>query len=645
MNVRTIAPERLIGVALFAATVLAYAPVVRNDFVHFDDDVYITANPQVRGGLTAEGVRWAFTTAHASNWHPLTWLSHMLDCQLFGLQPVGHHVVNVLFHALNTVLVFAVLLRITRLKPPNGATNAVRGKQPRDSRSRPATRDNQQNTAAANDSPYLWRASLVAALVGLHPLRVESVAWAAERKDTLSTLFWWLSIAAYAAYVDKPNWRRYSLIVIGLLAGLMAKPAVVSLPVVLLLLDYWPLERLTVNGRDQSQIWKTLRRALVEKLPLALLCAAASAVTIWVQRRGGSLSGVQALPFSYRVGNALLAYVQYLGMMVWPRGLAPYYPHRKPAFDAHGVWQPAVLASLVLLVAITVAVVWLRKRKPYLVVGWFWYLVTLLPMIGLVQVGRQALADRYTYLPSFGIALAVVWSVGDLFDGAPAAVRRWLAVPALGLLIALAALTFRQVQVWRDDLALFSHAVKVTADNEVARHNLGATLLLANRPRDATTHLREAIRVRPDYASACRLLAIALAQQDQAAEAIRWYRETLRLQPDSVDAATELAWLYATYPDASLRDPHSALQLATAAVAATRQRDYTALDTLAAAYAENGRYAEAAEAARQAAELADRAQATDMAQKIAARATLYRQGQPYRESPAETALNAPEEDQ
>lgn len=634
--------RRMIALALFVSTAAVYTPIWPNEFVHFDDDVYITANPHVQGGLTAEGVQWAFTSAYASNWHPLTWLSHMLDYQLFGLNATGHHVVSVLLHAINTVLVFLVLARITDSRPP---LETKTRRKPAGSPQLAAPIASSVNVSSAN----VWGAALVAALVGLHPLRVESVAWAAERKDTLSALFWWLSIGAYALYVERPSWRRYGLVMLGLLGGLLAKPAVVTLPVVLLLLDYSPFERLAIVGpgarsgiRGGQFTWQftlqRLARLLLEKVPLAALCMASSAITVWAQRKGGSLSAVDNLPLDYRVANATLSYVRYLEMMFWPHGLACYYPYPKSEFDAHGPWQPRVLLAAALLVAITLVVLWFGRRKRYLAVGWFWYLLTLLPMIGLVQVGRQALADRYTYLPSVGIALAIVWLAGDLLSAAPAMVRRWAVLPAVIVLALLAALTYRQVPVWRDDLALFKHAVAVTQDNDVAQHNLGAALLLANRPAESATHLREAIRARPDYASACRLLAIALSKQDQGEEAIRWYRETLRLQPNSIEAATELAWLLATHPDARLRDAAQALQLASAVVQATGQRSYPALDSLAAAYAENGRFDEAARTAQQAAQLATQAGAANVASKISARAALYRARQPYRESPADLPI-------
>ena len=622
--------RRTIALALFVSTAAVYAPVWPNEFVHFDDDIYITANPHVQGGLTAEGVQWAFTSAYASNWHPLTWLSHMLDWELFGDNATGHHAVNVLLHAINTVLVFLVLARITDSRPPPEA------------KARRKSVGNPQPVVTNTSSANVWGAALVAALVGLHPLRVESVAWAAERKDTLSALFWWLSIGAYALYVERPSWRRYGLVVLGLLGGLLAKPAVVTLPVVLLLLDYWPLERFDVSGggaRGRQFNRQRLGQLLLEKLPLAALCVASSAITVWAQRKGGSLSAVEQLRPGYRVANAALSYVRYLELMFWPHGLACYYPYPKLEFDAYGPWQPRVVLALVLLVAITLVVLWFGRRKRYLIVGWFWYLVTLLPMIGLVQVGRQALADRYTYLPSVGIALALVWLIRDLLAAAPTAARRWVAVPALIVLTLLATLTVRQVPVWHDDLSLFSHAVAVTNNNDVAHHNLGAALLLANRPADAATHLREAIRARPDYASACRLLAIALSKQNAGAEAVRWYRETLRLKPNSIEAATELAWLLATHPDAQIRDAAQSLKLASTVAQATNGQGYPALDALAAALAENGRFDEATHAAEQAAQLATQAGDTNSASKISARAALYRARQPYRESPADLPID------
>ena len=423
---------------LIAVTLAAFWQVRDHEFVHYDDDKYVMENPHVPTGLTRESIKWAFTATHASNWHPLTWLSHMLDCQLYGLNPRGHHVSSLLFHAANTVLLFLVLRRMT------GA---------------------------------LWKSAFVAALFAIHPLHVESVAWVAERKDVLSTLFWMLTMLAYLRYVEKPTIQRYLPVLMLFALGLMAKPMLVTLPFVLLLMDYWPLGRLD-NGlsvtRDRlKRYWGLVR----EKLPLFALTAISCVVTFLVQRHGGAMPDLEWLPLDVRIANALVSYAKYIGKMLLPRHLAVLYPYPSGTLP---LWQLA--GAVFLLMYVSVMVFRSRQRYPYLAVGWAWYVGTLVPTIGIVQVGKQALADRYTYVPLIGLFIIIAWGVPDL-------VARWcvvsswrrrrilLAVSATASILALMTCTWFQVGRWRDRISLYTHALRVTSNNATIHNNLGNALL------------------------------------------------------------------------------------------------------------------------------------------------------------------------
>ena len=372
----------LVCLFLIITTFAVYWQVHNHDFINLDDDLYITENDQVQKGLSRESVVWAFTTTHAANWHPLTWLSHMVDFQLYGLNPKGHHLTNVFFHLLNTLLLFFVLQRMT------GA---------------------------------LWRSGFVAALFALHPLHVESVAWVAERKDVLSTLFWLLTIWAYTWYVERPRRTRYLLTLLTFTLGLMAKPMLVTLPFVLLLLDYWPLGRFQVGQLDTAlsapgqaslstrSVWSQTLRLIWEKAPFFALAAASSIVTFLVQKGGGAVRPWERFPITIRIANGLVSYVKYMGKMIWPSDLAVFYPHPGASLP---IWQ-AVAAGLLLL-SISIAAIRLAKNHPYLAVGWLWYLGTLVPIIGFVQVGGQALADRYTYVSLIGLFIIIAWGVSDI---------------------------------------------------------------------------------------------------------------------------------------------------------------------------------------------------------------------------------------
>jgi protein O-mannosyl-transferase len=523
-------PVLLVCLALAAATLAVYARVWSHDFVGLDDFDYIMSNAPVLKGLTADGVVWAFTTGHSANWHPLTWLSHMLDVQLYGLHAGPHHLTSVALHVANTLLLFGVLRRMTGM---------------------------------------IGRSAVVAALFALHPLHVESVAWAAERKDVLSALFWMLTLWAYLAYVRRGGLARYGL-ALGMFAlGLMAKPMLVTLPFVLLLLDFWPLGRLTpADAGSQRRASfvdrRTVLRLLAEKVPFLVLAVASSVVTVIVQ--WGAVREHEGFPVTARVANALTAYVAYLGTTFWPVGLAMLYPLRFVS-----LWW--ALASLAALIGISALVVWAARRSPAVLVGWLWYLGTLVPVIGLVQVGAQSRADRYTYIPLIGVFIMLAWGIPELLARWPS--RRVL--PALsGVALAICAvLAFTQLAHWKNNGTLWARTAATTTDNfgahfylandlrrvgrsrdaiaqyrealrilprsPMAHNNLGFTLAELGDLDEATAHYTEALRILPTYAEARNNLALALAAQGKLADAIRESREAVRLAPERADMRFNLA--------------------------------------------------------------------------------------------------------
>jgi tetratricopeptide (TPR) repeat protein len=471
-----------IGLALVVGTLAVFGPVYANDFVNYDDPQYVTANPHVKAGLSGEGVRWAFTSTEVLNWHPLTWLSLQLDASLYGSRPWGYHQTNLLLHAANALLLFLVLWRLTAA---------------------------------------VWRSAAVAALFAVHPLHVESVAWVAERKDVLSTFFGLLALAAYVRYVERPTLSRYLPVAGAMVLSLMAKPMLVTLPAILLLLDYWPLGRLGI-GRPAP-----LRLVLGEKIPLLALAVASAVLTVFAQHQGGAIESLETLPLGLRAGNAVVSYVRYLGLALWPVSLAPFYPHPRAALPA---WQVAGAAAL--LAAVTALTLASYRRRPYLTVGWLWYVITLVPVIGVVQVGEQALADRYTYVPLIGPFVMMAWGLADLLAQRPA-LKTLLAPAAVASVLACAILTWRQTTFWRDGRTLWEHTLRVTTDNYLAENNLGAACLFGQgTPQEAEQHLRNAVRMHPDYWRAHARLGMALDQQGKLDEAIASYSQSLALQPD-----------------------------------------------------------------------------------------------------------------
>lgn len=461
-------PALAIYVLLLLATFATYAPVRHFDFVNYDDPEYVSNNPHVQQGLTAAGLKWAITSGEAANWLPLTRISEMIDVELFRLDSGMHHLVNVAFHALATLLLFAFLHRATRA---------------------------------------FWPSAFVAFVFAVHPLHVESVAWISERKDVLSACFWFLALWVYVRYAERPGWGRYLLVVAAFCLGLMAKPMVVTLPFVLLLLDIWPLRR----------------RAIQEKIPLFAIAAAAAAVTYLVQQGSRAVKTVSVFPIGLRVENALVSYAVYLGKLFWPSGLAVFYPY--PQHIA--LWEPVFSGLLLLVISALVL------RVSYLAVGWFWFLGTLVPVIGLVQVGAQPRADRYTYIPMVGLLIMLAWGGADVL-------KRWpSAKPALAGLagVACVACVFassKQIAYWQDSETLFTHAIDVTNRNYVAQHNLG--LAIADQPGrlpEAIKHYKAALAIRPDSVEAHSDLGNALAQTGQLQAAAAEYQTALRLAPDS----------------------------------------------------------------------------------------------------------------
>ena len=483
-------PCMLICAALIAVTAAVYVQTFDFDFTNFDDRVYVIDNEHVSSGLTLENVLWAFTARRANNWHPLTWISHMVDVELSGLDPGAHHATNVVLHVFNTLLVFVVLNRMTRRKLPS---------------------------------------AYVAALFAVHPLHVESVAWIAERKDVLSTFLWLLTVWAYARYVERPRPARYALVVAAFLLGLLSKPMLVSLPLVLLMLDYWPLRR---SYRSLSGL-ELFRALVIEKAPLFALSLASCVVTFWVQQTTGAVATLDAYPLGIRLANAVWAYVEYLVKAVWPVGLACYYPHPGSSLP---VWQ--TLTSGLFLAVVTGLVIRGAVRAPYLLVGWLWYLVTLIPVIGLVQVGKQAMADRYTYVPMIGIFILAAWGVPDLarrLSSGRREVSSWLrragAVAAVAIIAVLTLAAHRQAAFWRNDVSIWRRALAVTEHNALAHFNLGTTLAVQGDTEGAVRHFREAVRIDPAKFDAHCNLGTMLAQKGELDEAIEHFRAAVRLKP------------------------------------------------------------------------------------------------------------------
>jgi len=545
---------------LLAVTLVVFWQTLGHEFINYDDDKYVTGNANVQAGLTRDSIAWAFTSTHASNWHPLTWISHILDWQIYGKNPKGHHLTNLLLHTANVLLLFLALSRMTRKR------QGRRG---------------------------LWCSAFVAAAFAIHPLHVESVAWIAERKDVLSTFFWMLTMLSYAWYVERPGIGRYLPVLLSLTLGLLSKPMLVTLPFALLLLDYWPLGRFRAKDSKAGDASWAGWKLLFEKLPLFALAVVSSVITYLVQQKGGAVALVEKLPVSERVANTFVSYVAYIIKMLWPRNLAVFYPH--PA-EGLPLWE--AIGAAALLVIVSVVAIRYAQRRPYLAVGWFWYLGTLVPVIGIVQVGMQAMADRYTYVPLIGLFIAIAWGVPDLLSkkvdqpksaptnrGKPKtrpSAAEPVALQPIGLLAtaalaALAICSWRQASFWSDSQTLFQHAVGSAPYNYIAHNNLGITLLdqgdidaaisqyyeaikskpdfalahfnlgfaLSQRGRDkeAISHFIQGLKVKPNDANANMFMGVLLSKEGKAAEAIRYYRKALAINPNNADVHNNLGIL------------------------------------------------------------------------------------------------------
>ncbi len=466
----------LICLFLGLVTFTVYRQVLNHEFV-YDDSAYVTENRHIQGGLTLKGIAWAFTAEVSANRHPLTLLSHMLDCQLHGLNAGRHHLTNLIFHTINTMLLFLVFRRMT------GA---------------------------------LWQSAFVAALFALHPLHVESVAWISERKDVLSTFFCLLTMWAYARYAEGPRVNRYLLVFLFFALGLMSKPMLVTLPFVLLLLDYWPLKRFRF-GRPGV-------RLIMEKVPLFALSAASCVLTYLVQHGKGAVASLDVYPIGLRIGNALVSYVLYPWKMIWPSHLAVIYPYSRTL----PWWQ--VAGACVLLVTLTFLILRAGKKHPHITVGWLWYIGTLVPVIGLVQVGSQAMADRYTYIPLVGLFIMIAWGFPELLS--PWRQKKsGLTIMAVILLLIMAWTTFLQIRYWKNNRPLFEHALDVTSGNFIAHNNLANTLTKQGHTGEAVIHYKKALRLKPDYAEAYNNMGFCLKKQDRIKEAVEYYGMALHIEP------------------------------------------------------------------------------------------------------------------
>jgi len=622
---------RLVALLLALATLLVYLPTARNGFINYDDGDYVFENQTVQNGLTLESIKWAFTAFHSANWHPLTWFSHMIDCELFGLNPTPMHVINAIFHAANTVLLFWLLLILT------------------------ADIDKSRHSSLVTHRSF-WPSAFITALFALHPLHVESVAWIAERKDVLSTFFGLLSLLCYARYAKEKSHRSLSLALGSFALSLMSKPMLVTLPFVMLLLDFWPLQRLNRS---------TLRRLVVEKTPFFALTIASCVIT-YIAQNHGAVKSLKAVPLDYRLENAPVALADYLLKIFWPTHLAVIYPMPDiiPAI--------AVAASIAILVLVTIAIWLSRKQNPFLIVGWLWFIGTLVPVIGLVKVGDAAMADRYTYIPAIGIFIAIAFGLERFFRRFP--LPKFI-LPAAAILVLgiLTALTERQLQFWSNDETLFSHALAVTQNNVDAHINYGVALEKQNRFEQALKQYRAAEKIAPDsvfvhnnlgnlldnlghrdeavseYKKAIELqprnaqlhdslgivftemgkfsdgmaeftnamqlnpqnphphfeMGKALLQQGRDAEAIDQFHEAIRLAPNDFKTLTFVAKVLASDKSDSIRDGKTALALAQKANELTGGEQPLVLDALGMAFAETGDFTNATAVAQNALDIAN----------------------------------------
>jgi len=479
-----------VSIALVIAVVSIYMQAAHHHFISYDDNIYVTANQHVASGISVDNIIWAFTSVGdaSGNWHPLTWLSHMADAQFYGLNPFGHHLTNIVIHTLSSLTLLLLLFRITS---------------------------------------SLWQSAFVAFMFALHPLHVESVAWVAERKDLLSGLFWFLTLLLYSEYVTTSKPLLYILCLFSFILGLMAKPMLVTLPLVMILVDYWPLRRNL--HKEAGHRFDGVVALAKEKIPFFVCSFFSCAITIYSQHKAGAINSLDTIPIALRIENALTAYVSYIGKTFWPTDLAVLYPF--PLFIP--LWQ--VIGSLFVILFISAAALWAGRRYPYLTVGWLWFLITLLPVIGLIQVGSQSMADRYSYIPTIGLFIMAAWGVTDLTNGLRH--RMNILVPLAGaVVIASAILTWQQLAYWQDSISLYQHTLKVTNGNYAIHNSLGLELAGKGDIDAAIQEYRTAIQIRPRYAYPYNNLGNILADKGDLNSAIQEYRQALRLNPNYADA-------------------------------------------------------------------------------------------------------------
>jgi tetratricopeptide (TPR) repeat protein len=620
------------GICIFLAAItwLVFGQTLRHDFVDYDDPSYVYENAEVMKGLTVHGIVWAFTHAHSGNWHPLTSISHMLDCQFYGLNAGGHHFTNVVLHTAAVILLFLVLRQMT------GA---------------------------------LWPSAFVAAVFAIHPLRVESVAWVSERKDVLSGVFFMLTLGAYLRYVGKPSsLPRYLLVALLFALGLISKPMLVTMPFVLLLLDYWPLHRFaqlssTKDGVRPDHWWKRLSvpgRLVLEKIPLLMLSAVSCVLTLLAQK-AYYIRMTGKLPLAWRVNSAFVAWMDYIWQMIYPLRLAPFYPGQGTRLSL-----VEIAFAVALIVFITAVALILRKTRPYVITGWLWYLGMLVPVIGLIHNGWQARADRYTYLPQIGLYLLITWSIAKISTSWR--YRREILGAGAGVIIAaLIWLARIQTSYWRESESLWTHTLAVTSGNDIAHNSLGNVFLKKGQREEAISHFEKAVNIRPWNVFAQNNLALSLFRQGQLEEAIAHLQTSLQSQPDNTEtlnllglvlfqagrvneaiaqweetlkiqkiqpadwkARNSLAWVFATYPNASVRDGRRAVDLAQEALRLSGGKNPLVFRTLAAAYAESGRFAEAIDAAQRGLELATAQGNSALAENLRSNIAAYQSNSPLR---------------
>lgn len=624
--------EFVVSLFLVVIILIAYWQLPANDFLYFDDNLYITQNTHVQKGITRESVAWAFGFTDNEYWHPVTWLSHMLDFQLFELRPGMHHLTNLFIHIANSLLLFLTLKRMTG---------------------------------------SLWRSAFIAALFALHPLNVESVAWASERKNVLSTFFWMLTLLTYSYYAERPGFNKYLLTIFVFALGLMAKPMLVTLPFVLLLLDYWPLNRFKLarssnNGNlislksiyDGIQ-WPIVFRLVLEKIPFLALSIVSIYLSSLSLKRLGFIISMESVPMKLRIANALVSYVRYIKMMVWPHNLVVFYPFPKSI----PLWQ--VAGAVVLLASVTILVFRALGSKPYLAVGWLWYLGTLIPVIGLVQAGLwPGLADRFTYVPLIGMFILTTWIIPDKIAEMRYG-KKVLTVTAATALSALMICTWFQVRHWQNGITLFTHNLHVTPNNRMAHfalgnaydirgeldkalfhysksleidpnfaeayNDLGYVLARQGNDKDAIYHYTEALRIHPTYARAHNNLGTALARQGKMKDSILHFRKALHFNPNKKKALYNLSWIFATNKNDKLRNGQEAIALAEKLCKITQYNHPLALDALAAAYAETGRFDAAVLTAQKGLKLALQYGPKDLALGLKKRLQLYQAGYPFRQ--------------